>query len=97
MSAVLEVERYAGALGGDDDFFKGRAFAKYWTPALENLGDFTGWVKGEAAFIGDDVPFFELPYIEMRDLRAMRYQSELGLHPTLKCDRFQRCRPGLQQ
>ena len=76
MSAAIELDRYAEALGGDDDFFKGRAFAKYWTPIFAQHGDFTLGIKGEAAFVGDDAPFFEFPYIEMRGLRAMRYQGD---------------------
>jgi len=76
LDAEVKVGFFGQEWGGDDDFNKYSAYAKYYRP----LGD--KWVlglRGDAKAIDGDAPFYEYPFIEMRGIKMMRYQGERTL------------------
>lgn len=46
---------------------------RYWYPLAENL---VIGLRADGEFSGGDVPFYMLPYIQMRGIPAMRYQAD---------------------
>jgi hypothetical protein len=74
LKAQVNLTDYGDTWGGDADFNKYRIFANYWVPVS------TDWVLGfradANAISGDEAPFYEYPYIDMRGIPAMRYQGE---------------------
>jgi len=71
--ATLEPTFYSPSIGSDNRYETYKARALAWTPLSEKfvLG---GRVDGRAA--RGDVPFYQLPYIELRGIPAFRYQDE---------------------
>jgi hypothetical protein len=71
--AKLHIMFYNEAFGGDYDYTKIKASSYSYWPILDNvvLG-----VRLEGDFIGDDAPFYDVPYIDMRGIPALRYQGE---------------------
>jgi hypothetical protein len=64
---------YNEAFGGNYDYTKIKASSYSYWPILDNvvLG-----VRLEGDFIGDGAPFYDVPYIDMRGIPALRYQGE---------------------
>ncbi len=64
---------YGNTWGGDSDFRKYSAYVKYYRPLGKK------WVlglRGDLKAVDGDAPFFEYPYIDMRGIKAMRYQGK---------------------
>ena len=74
LRAEISMTDYGETWGGDSDFNKYRGLANFWIPASTN------WVLGfrvdAEAIDGDDAPFYEYPFINMRGVPMMRYQGE---------------------
>jgi hypothetical protein len=64
---------FSEALGGDDEFQRGRLIAMQYVPLHPRLH--LGF-RGEAAASFGDVPFYLRPFIYMRGVPVMRYQGE---------------------
>lgn len=73
ISASLESTFYREAVGSDDDFEKYRAFVKGYHPLTQSF--FLG-LRGEWARLDGIAPFYEYPFVELRGVRALRYQGE---------------------
>jgi hypothetical protein len=61
------------AFGGEDHYFRVRSYAKLYRDVLNKkllLG-----LRLDGQFSGGDVPFYALPFIDMRGIPAMRYQG----------------------
>ena len=81
--AQVKTQYFNEAWGGDDDFNKYSAFIKHYTPFSEN------WVLGlraDAESIDGDAPFYSYPFIQMRGIKAMRYQGEQTLLGEVELD-----------
>ncbi|HEB96502.1 MAG TPA: glyceraldehyde-3-phosphate dehydrogenase [Sedimenticola thiotaurini] len=74
LDAGIELSRYDTVLGGDSDFNKYRLYGKYYRP----LGrDWVVGVRGDVEGVsGDDIPFYEYPFVQMRGIKVLRYQGE---------------------
>jgi len=74
LSAEISADNYSEKWGGDADFNKYRAFAKYWHP----LGDkFVLAVRGDGQKLANGpAPFYEYPFVDLRGIPVMRYQGE---------------------
>jgi hypothetical protein len=64
---------YNEAFGGDYDYTKIKASSYSYWPILD---DVVLGVRLEGDFIGDGAPFYDVPYIDMRGIPALRYQGE---------------------
>ncbi len=71
--AKLHTMFYNNAFGGDYDYTKIKVSTYSYWPVLKSvvLG-----VRLEGDFIGDDAPFYDVPYIDMRGIPALRYQGK---------------------
>lgn len=71
--AKLHTMFYNDIFGGDYNYYKIKASSFSYWPILGNvvLG-----VRLEGDFIGDEAPFYDVPYINMRGIPALRYQGE---------------------
>lgn len=71
--AKLHAIFYNEAFGGDYDYTKIKACSYSYWPILDNvvLG-----VRLEGDFIDGDAPFYDVPFISMRGIPALRYQGE---------------------
>jgi len=69
----FEVGYHGEALGGTAEYWKARARSlSYWDIAESfNLG-----VRGVAEAAGEDAPFYQKPFIQMRGIPALRYQGD---------------------
>lgn len=71
--AKLHTMFYNETFGGDYDYTKVKASSySYWSV----LDDVVLGVRLEGDFSGGDIPFYDVPYIEMRGIPALRYQGE---------------------
>ncbi|HEY0334793.1 MAG TPA: BamA/TamA family outer membrane protein [Stenotrophomonas sp.] len=73
-TAVLEGNFYREAFGGDVGFDSYRAHAFGYLPLFDKR-----WVLGgrlDLRGVSGDVPFYRLPYVDMRGIAAGRYQDE---------------------
>ncbi|MDG2527037.1 BamA/TamA family outer membrane protein [Stenotrophomonas sp. HITSZ_GD] len=72
-TAVLDANFYREGFGGDVDFdsYRAHAFA-YWP--LSNQRFVVG-ARLDLRAVGGDVPFYRLPYVDMRGIAAGRYQD----------------------
>lgn len=68
----LKYQRYDRAVGGDRDYNKTQAKTYQWFPVHPKviLG-----LRGDANFSSGDVPFYMLPFIDLRGIPALRYQG----------------------
>ena len=74
LSAEISADNYSENWGGDADFNKYRAFAKYWHPLGEK---FVLGLRGDGQKLSDGpAPFYEYPFVELRGIPVMRYQGE---------------------
>ncbi len=67
------ISRYDESFGGDFDY------DSVVTKNQIHFSPFENWTAGirlNGSFVSGDVPFYGLPYIEMRGIAAMRYQGE---------------------
>lgn len=73
LKAKLSLERYDEAFGGDFDATKVWAnIYKYW-----RLGEkWTLGLRGDGQFVTGDLPFFLLPFIDLRGIPMLRYSGE---------------------
>ncbi len=73
LSSKAEWTHFDSWLGSDNQFdlfaFKNR----YWHPLTESL---VLGVRGDGFFSSGDVPFYMLPFVQIRGIPAMRYQGE---------------------
>ncbi|MBB3701485.1 outer membrane protein assembly factor [Flammeovirga yaeyamensis] len=66
------------ALGGDNDYWNFSHRTYFYQPIIkEKL--FSGYRLNYAAKWGDSVPFYELPFINLRGIQALRYQDHNAL------------------
>jgi hypothetical protein len=65
--------RYAEALGSDHDFSRSRFAFSGFRPVGESV---VVGVRADAQAVDGDVPFYAVPFIELRGIPAMRYQGE---------------------
>lgn len=73
LMSTLEIGARAKALGGDNDYGNFETRSYFYTPVIkEKL--FSGWRLDIASKWGD-VPFYELPFISLRGIPALRYQG----------------------
>ena len=72
LMSTLELGGYSKKLGGDTDFgnFNFRTFA--YAPVLDNL--YSGY-RIQLQSVWGDVPFYQLPFIHLRGVQALRYQD----------------------
>jgi hypothetical protein len=74
ISAQVVGQIFDPAFGGEDHYFRVRSFAKLYQDVLNKkllLG-----LRLDGQFSGGDVPFYALPFIDMRGIPAMRYQGQ---------------------
>jgi len=70
---MLEGNVYDDAIGSDNDFQSYRAHAFGYLPLADKrlvLG-----LRGDVRWVGGDVPFYRLPYIDLRGIGSARYQD----------------------
>lgn len=70
---MLEGNFYDDAIGSDNDFQSYRAHAFGYLPLADKrlvLG-----LRGDMRWVGGDVPFYRLPYIDLRGIGSARYQD----------------------
>jgi len=60
-------------LGGDEDFYKLNPYFLGYKPITENI--FSG-LRMDSQFMIGDAPFYAKPYVKMRGVPAMKYQSD---------------------
>jgi hypothetical protein len=74
ISAQALGQVFDSAFGGEDHYFRVRSFAKLYRDVLDKkllLG-----LRLDGQFSGGRVPFYALPFIDMRGIPAMRYQGK---------------------
>lgn len=74
ISAQVLGQIFDPAFGGEDHYFRVRSYAKLYQHVLNKkllLG-----LRLDGQFSGGDVPFYALPFIDMRGIPAMRYQGQ---------------------
>lgn len=69
----LEIGAYAKALGGDNDYGNLDSRSYFYAPIVNDML-FSGYRLQLASKWGD-VPFYELPFISLRGIPALRYQN----------------------
>ena len=67
------ISRYDESFGGDYDYDALVTKNQVFFAPFENV---TAGVRLNGSFVSGDIPFYALPYIEMRGIPAMRYQGE---------------------
>jgi hypothetical protein len=60
-------------LGGDSDFYKLNPYFLGYLPVSKKV--FSGW-RFDASFMLGDAPFYALPFVQLRGVPAMQYQSD---------------------
>ena len=74
LSAQISASDYSENWGGDADFNKCRAFAKYWHPLGKK---FVLGLRGDAEKLTNGpAPFYEYPFVDLRGIPVMRYQGD---------------------
>jgi hypothetical protein len=68
----LKYQRYDRAVGGDRDYNKTQIKTYQWVPLHPKL---VLGLRGDANFTSGDIPFYMLPFIDLRGIPAMRYQG----------------------
>ncbi len=71
--AQIKTELFDEAWGGDDNYKRYGGFIKHYTQFNEE------WILGlraDAKAIDGDAPFYSYPFIQMRGIKAMRYQGK---------------------
>ena len=74
ISAQVLGQIFDPAFGGEDHYFRVRSYAKLYRDVLNKkllLG-----LRLDGQFSGGDIPFYALPFIDMRGIPAMRYQGQ---------------------
>ncbi|WP_343332301.1 hypothetical protein [Draconibacterium aestuarii] len=69
----LYLDYNATFFGGDENFLKSEAYAKYYFQPVPKL---YGAIRFEGEFIESNAPFYAIPYIDLRGVPAMRYQGD---------------------
>jgi len=73
-NGVLEGNFYREAFGGDVDFDSYRAHVYGYLPLFDHKLVVGG--RADLRAVSGDVPFYRLPYVDMRGIAAGRYQDE---------------------
>jgi len=73
-TGVIEGNFYREAFGGDVDFNSYRAHAFAYLPLFDKRLVVAG--RADLRAVSGDVPFYRLPYVDMRGIAAGRYQDE---------------------
>ena len=68
----FKYQRYDQAVGGDHDYNKTQIKTYQWIPLHPK---FVLGLRGDANFTSGDIPFYMLPFIDLRGIPAMRYQG----------------------
>ncbi len=76
ISAELLVSNYGSTWGGDDEFWRYRGNIKLFHDLLPKL--IVG-LRADAEGIDGEAPFYSYPYVNLRGIRALRYQGEQTL------------------
>jgi hypothetical protein len=71
---MIEGNFYDGAIGSDNDFQSYRAHSYVYVPVADKRLIIGGRVDLRAA--NGDVPFYRLPYIDLRGIGSLRYQGQ---------------------
>jgi hypothetical protein len=71
--AKLHTMFYNEAFGGDYDYTKVKASSYSYWPVLDSI---VLGVRLEGDFLDGEAPFYDVPYISMRGIPALRYQGE---------------------
>lgn len=70
---MLEGNFYDDAIGSDNDFQSYRAHAFGYLPLADKR--LVVGLRGDVRWVGGDVPFYRLPYIDLRGIGSARYQD----------------------
>jgi len=73
LSSKAEWTHFDSWLGSDNQFDLLALKNRYWVPLTESL---VLGVRGDGFFSSGDVPFYMLPFVQIRGIPAMRYQGE---------------------
>lgn len=73
MRLYLDSLRYSEALGSDHDFSRSRFAFSGFRPLGKSV---VIGVRADVQAVDGDVPFYAVPFIELRGIPAMRYQGE---------------------
>ena len=73
IKTLLEIGAYSEALGGDNNYGNLDSKTYFYTPISDKV--FSGYRLQVASKWGD-VPFYELPFISLRGIPALRYQND---------------------
>lgn len=73
LTGDLRIVNYDETWGGDDSFNRFSGNLKWYHPILEN---FIMGIRLDGAAVSDGAPYYQYPFINMRGIRAMRYQGE---------------------
>lgn len=76
IEASIKLMSFNQAWGGDDDFEKYSADLNYYTMPSKKL---VLGLRGAGSLVDGDAPFYAYPYIDMRGIKAMRYQGDATL------------------
>jgi len=75
--AAFEAGYYGPELGGDRSYQNLKLRSYYWTPFFTDK--LTAGFRFTGQYRWGDVPFYSLPYIQLRGIPAMRYQGSVAL------------------
>jgi hypothetical protein len=70
LRASLDVSWYSKALGGDFDFASAKTGVRYYWPVAEH---WTLGFRADLDAVGDDAPFYALPFVKLRGVPVFRY------------------------
>jgi outer membrane protein assembly factor BamA len=73
LSSRVEWTHFDRWLGSDNQFDLLALKNRYWVPFTESL---VLGVRGDGFFSGGDVPFYMLPFVQIRGIPAMRHQGK---------------------
>lgn len=73
MNTGVQFTYNATWLGGDEDFYKLNPYFLGYQPVSKRI--FSGW-RFDGNFMFGDAPYYALPFIQLRGVPAMQYQSD---------------------
>jgi len=83
MNTGLQFTYNATWLGGDEDFYKLNPYFLGYQPISKKV--FTGW-RFDANFMLGDAPYYALPFVQLRGVPAMQYQSDNTMVAEMQWD-----------
>ena len=69
---AAKYQRYDHAVGGDRDYNKTQVKTYQWLPVHPKL---VLGLRADAQFTSGDIPFYMLPFVDLRGIPALRYQG----------------------